>query len=81
MIPPVTAPGDHVERGIVARRVVGVADAVGDVLGQALVGGASSGGVDQRRAVVDPTRAVAGPVMRLRARAPMPVPQPRATIR
>ena len=46
--------GDDVELVVVVGRVVGVADVVADVLGQSLIGGESSGGVDQRRAVVDP---------------------------
>ena len=45
--------GDDVEPRIAIGQVVGVADLVGDVAGQPLLGGEPAGGVDQGRAVVD----------------------------
>ena len=45
---------DDVEVVIAVRRVVRVADLVGDPVRQTLVRGQPSGGVDQRRAVVEP---------------------------
>jgi hypothetical protein len=52
--------GDDVELGIAIGRVVGIADLVGDVVGQPLIGGEPSGGIDQGRAVVDAGAAAEG---------------------